>query len=144
MINNLDMFRVNLYGFLAVNEVDGPPEVLANGAQLFYNFLVFVFVVILAYYLTKVIAKKRLQVLNGKNISMLEVISVGVGVSLGIVKVGNKHMLVSISKERVNLLTELDLDDLTFEDASNMPNFQDQFKKLLNGYKGKDDNEENK
>ncbi len=139
MINNLEVLATTL----VVSQVDEPPEVLTNGAQLFYNFLVFAFIIILAYYVTKVIAKKRLQVLNSKNINVLEVISVGVGVSLGIVKVGNKHMLVSISKEKVSLLTELDREDLTLEDINTMPNFQDQFKKLLNGYKGKNDKNDN-
>ncbi len=143
MIKNLEMFRHNLNGFLVTNQVDGPPEVLTNGAQLFYNFLIFIFVIVLAYYLTKIVAKKRLQVLNSKNINLLEVISVGVGVSIGIIKVGNKHMLVSISKEKVNLLTELDSDDLVFDDVSSMSNFQEQFKKLLNNHKGKNDNEKN-
>ncbi len=144
MFNNLEMFRMNLNGFLATSKVDGPPEVLTNGAQLFYNFLIFGFVLVLAYYLTKVVAKKRMQVLNGKNIKILEVISLGVGVSLGIVKVGNKHMLVSIGKEKISLLTELDSEDLTFDDINSIPNFQEQFKKLLNTNKGKKFHEEDK
>ncbi len=144
MINNLEVFRTNLSGFLAASKVDEPPEVLTNGAQLFYNFLIFIFIVLLAYYLTKIIAKKRMQVLNGKNIKLLEMVTVGIGVSLGIVKVGNKHMLVSIGKEQITLLKELDSEDLTFEDIDNIPNFQEQFKKLLNTNKGKKINEENK
>ncbi len=144
MFNNLEMFRTNLNGFLATSKVDGPPEVLTNGAQLFYNFLIFIFVIILAYYLTKVVAHKRMQVLNSKNIKVLEMVSLGVGVSIGIVKVGTKHMLVSVSKEKITLLTELDGEDLTFDDISSMPNFQEQFKKLLNTNKGKKYNEDNK
>ncbi len=143
MINNLEVFRTNLNGFLAASKVDGPPEVLTNGAQLFYNFIIFLIVILLAYYITKIVAKKRLQVLKSKNIKMLEMISVGVGVSLGIVKVGNKYMLISICKERVSLLSELDSEDLVFEDISTMPNFQEQFKKLLNTQKGKKNNDEN-
>ncbi len=144
MFNNLEVYRTHLSGFLATSKVDGPPEVLTNGAQLFYNFLIFVFVLVLAYYLTKVVANKRMQVLNGKNIKMLEMVSLGVGVSLGIVKVGNKHMLISIGKEKISLLTELDSDDLNFDDVSSMPNFQEQFKKLLNTNKGKNYNEKDK
>ncbi len=127
------------YVLVAQNE-DGPPELLTVGGQLFYSFLIFVFVLALAYYLTKVISTKRMQVLNSKNIKVLEVVSLGVGVSMGIVQVGEKYLLVSMSKEKISLITELDSSTLVFnENGSFSYNFSEQFKKLLNKDKGEDE-----
>ncbi len=141
MLNFFAMKIQNLSFVLVAQEENGPPELVTAGGQLFYSFLIFIFVLCLAYYLTKVVSVKRMQVLNTKNIKILEMVSLGVGVSLAIVEIGGKHLLVSISKDKVSLVTELDKDTLIFNEKGNSNyNFSEQFKKLLN--KGKDNDDE--
>lgn len=129
---------------LVVQEDIRPPDAINAGGQLFYTFLIFILVLVLAYYLTKAVSKKRIQVLNTKNIKILELVSVGVGVSMGIIRVSDKYLLVSISKERVSLITELDENSLDFDEKGNPKyDFSVYFKKLMNNNKGIDENGEN-
>ncbi len=140
MLNFFAMKIQNLSFVLVAQEENGPPELLTAGGQLFYTFLIFIFILFLAYYVTKIVATKRMQVLNTKNIKILEMISLGVGVSLAIVEIGGKHLLVSISKDKVSLVTELDKETLVFNENGNLNyNFSEQFKKLLNKGKNNDD-----
>lgn len=143
----LNFFAITTRKFsyvLVAQEEIGPPELLATGGQLFYSFLVFGFVLILAYYLTKIVASKRMQIMNSKNIKVLEMVSMNAGVSLGIVQVGDKYFLVGMGKEKVDLISELEYKDLVFNEKGTLEyNFSEQFKKLLNknNDKGKDDND---
>ncbi len=141
MLNFFAMKIQDLSFVLVAQEENGPPELVTTGGQLFYSILIFAFVLCLAYYITKVVGTKRMQVLNTKNMRIIEMISLGVGVSLAIVEVGGRHLLVSISKERVSLVAELDKETLIFNEKGNSNyNFSEQFKKLLN--KGKDNDDE--
>lgn len=139
----LDYQRLSSHILVAQDQI-GPPDATIAGGQLFYTFLIFVFVLLLAYYLTKIVSKKRMQVLNTKNIKILEMVSVGVGVSLGIIRVSDKYLLVSISKERVSLITELEENSLAFDEKGNPKyDFSEYFKKLMNNNKGIENNGEN-
>ncbi len=113
----LNFFAMKIQDFsfvLVAQEENGPPELVTTGGQLFYSIIIFAFVLFLAYYVTKVVSTKRMQVLNSKNMKILEMISLGVGVSMAIVEIGGRHLLVSISKERISLITELDKETLVF------------------------------
>lgn len=144
MLNIFSSTPVILNSVTGVSDEIASPNLARSGGQLFYSFLVFIFVLFLAYYLTKWVSKKKLHVMNTKNIKILEILSVGVGVSLAIIEVGERCMLVSISKEKVTFVSELDKNSLSFKETGNgennfSQNFNEQLKKLLNKGKKEDD-----
>ena len=75
-----------------------------------------VFVALLAYFATKMIALTRARAGGGrsgagfgyvKNLRVVESIAVGGGVMIQLIKAGEKYLVVGVTRERVNLLSEL-------------------------------------
>ena len=75
-----------------------------------------IFVSLLAYYVLKLMGGARARqfgrVISGRNLQLIDSISVGVGTSIQIVRAGKKYLVISVNKERVTLLTEIE--DLEF------------------------------
>ena len=95
-----------------------PTSFLMAGAQFWFWFRFVgatVFVSLLAYYVLKLMGGARARQFSrasGKNLQLIDSISVGVGTSIQIVKAGEKYLVISVNKERVTLLTEVE--DLEF------------------------------
>ena len=78
-----------------------------------------VFVALLAYYVLKLMGGTRARQfgrIRGRNLQLIDSISVGVGTSIQIVKAGEKYLVISVTKERVTLLTEVE--DLEFAEEA--------------------------
>jgi len=84
--------------------------------------LVFVAVLFLAYYVTRVIGtSKRGGFKRGTNIRMLEGAKAGPQGAVQIVRVGTKYFLLGITKENITFLTEIsesDIDISLYEQAT--------------------------
>ncbi len=141
-IGNVFKLQTNSNYILTTQEKIGAPDSVNYGAQLFYYLLVLGVILVLAYYTTKLISKSKLRGLSSKNINIVEMVSVGVGISLAIVKIGEQFFLVSISKEKINLVSEIDGSQLDFNSREDVQyDFSEYFKKHLKKIKGNDDDE---
>ena len=109
-----------------------PVSILMAGTQFWFWFRFIgatIFVSLLAYYVLRLMGGARVRQFGRTrgNLQLIDSISVGVGTSIQIVKAGEKYLVISVTKERVTLLTELeDLEDLAQEgeqafDASQVP-----------------------
>lgn len=69
-----------------------------------------VFVSLLAYYVLKLMggARARQFKRSSGNLQLIDSISIGIGTSVQIVKAGEKYLVISVTKERVTLLTEVE------------------------------------
>ena len=69
-----------------------------------------VFVSLLAYYVIKLMAGARGRQFKrtSGNLQLIDSISVGLGTSVQIIKAGEKYIVISVSKERVTYLTEVE------------------------------------
>lgn len=121
--------------------------------------LIFVFVIILflAYLTTKIVASASFKKYKNKNMRLLEGMNLGPQKSLQLVKVGNKIILLALSKDGVTkiesfypnelLVSEEEYDNkvVTFQDVFNeMKNGFSSFNKnnkLVSNYEEKNDNE---
>lgn len=81
-----------------------------------YGILYFLFMsaVILgaAYYVTKFLARKGLNMANNKNLKVIETVHLGVDKSLILVKVGEQYLLLGSTQKTITLLTEVNKEEL--------------------------------
>ncbi len=98
--------------------------------QLFAAVLVFIFVLALAYYATRMLAKSRLPK-KGSNFELLDSMPIGQSSALQIVRVGQKVILIGVTKDRITKLD--DLNDIEISrDSLKSPAFMP-FDKYLSG-----------
>ena len=76
-----------------------------------------IFVSLLAYYVIKLMGGARARQFrrSSGNLQLIDSISVGLGTSIQIVKAGEKFLVISVTKERVTLLTEVEKLDIAEE-----------------------------
>ncbi len=89
--------------------------------------LIFIFVLFLAWATTKFIAHAKLG--SSKNIEIKETLPVTQGQYLQIIRIGNKYHLIGLSKNNITYCTELEKEELNFD---NLPiqTFGDYLKKF--------------
>ena len=87
--------------------------------QIFYIVLLVVFVALLAYYSTKLLASARGGRFGGakRNLELLESIGVGTQSTVQIVRAGEKFWLIGVTKEQVTMLAELDREQLVMRET---------------------------
>lgn len=114
-----------------------PMNMVGAIGQLIFLILVFVGVIILAYYSTKWVASAKTARRNG-NLNVIESMSVGHQGAVQIIRVGKKYFLIGITKENVSLLSDIDENDI--EIIENKPqiisaSFDKYFKKYFDKMK---------
>lgn len=98
--------------------------------QLIFLIVVFVFVIVLAYYSTKFIAGAKMKNMCKNNMKIIESISIGFH-NIHIIQVNQQYFLISSSKEGVRMLSEINGDNLIINP------FEKQFKQCINNKKEK-------
>ena len=99
-----------------------PTALLMAGTQFWFWFRFIgatIFVSLLAYYVLKLMGGARARQfgrVSGRNLQLIDSINVGAGTSIQIVRAAEKYLVISVSKERVTLLTEVE--DLEFAEES--------------------------
>ncbi len=117
------------------------PGFLSDIFKLIFLLIVFVLILIASHYFTKWYAKSGIVKSKTSNIKILETFSMGPGKQISIVKIGEKYIAVSITKDRITYLTDIDPDELEF--ASTTPDntaFYDVMDKTMQNFKDKAQN----
>ena len=86
--------------------------------QMFLFLGSLIIVIIAAIYVTRFIATQRFR-LQGKNIRIIESIGMGQNTSLSIIRVGNKNILIGVTKENINHIQTLDEEDIDLSHLQN-------------------------
>lgn len=108
--------------------------------SLFAFVIVFGSILLLAYVTSRFIANKSGTALKGKNISIIETISLGLDSKLHLVKVGDEFMLISVSGKNIQLLTKVNMEGYSEEELSPAGNgfdFKEIFEKYIQNFKGR-------
>lgn len=79
---------------------------------------IFLFVVFLAYYSTKLISRAKGGVRKGSNLTLIEAIGVGLQGTIQLVKAGEKVFLIGVTKDKISLIAEIDPAELIQKDSS--------------------------
>ena len=87
--------------------------------QLIFGLILFVSILYLSYVATKGISKKlSLNGRGGKNLKIIESVSVGRESSMLLVKAGEKILVVGATSHSLTLISELSPDEINEEDVS--------------------------
>jgi flagellar protein FliO/FliZ len=101
------------------------------------------FVAILAYYATKKLAGARSGLgRKGGNLSLIESINIGGQAVVQLVKVGDKFLVVGVTKERVTLLGEVDKEQVVEIEAPVYNPMNTPFGKILSRFTEKNKTED--
>ncbi|WP_053957426.1 flagellar biosynthetic protein FliO [Inediibacterium massiliense] len=75
--------------------------------------LIFCFIIAGAYYVTRLIAKNGTTFLKGRNIKIVEKISLGIDKSIYMLHVGNVYYLIAVTKQNIHVLDKINEDDIS-------------------------------
>ncbi len=94
--------------------------------DLFVLILVFILILVAAYYVTKWVSTSGLKMQKNQNIKILEVFRLNQSKYIYIVELGNKVVALGVSKDHIEYLTDLERDSLEFKKPeSGLMNFKD-------------------
>ena len=102
--------------------------------QVIFLFVLFAIIIAAAYYVTYYVAKLQQKTKVNNNLQIIEAISVGQGKSIQIVRVGNKYVVIGVTKGTIQLLQTLGPDDISYDIGKNKQSVIS-FKEILNKYK---------
>lgn len=95
--------------------------------------IIFVLILVACYYTTKWVAKSDLANRGAKNIAVLETYRIAPGKVIQIVKTGKKYIVIGVSKEHIEMLTELSEDE--YEETKVVTNQDFKFQDVLSKIK---------
>lgn len=103
--------------------------------------LIFVFILILAYFTAKLTAKLQGNPLNKKaNIKVVESFRLGGNKFISIVKIGEEYYALGFGKDEITMIDKLDKDNINISDTSDdEPKFN--FKDVLGRISNKEEND---
>lgn len=103
--------------------------------------LLFLFVVLITWFTTRWIAKiQKGQMAGGENIEIIETQKLTADKYLQIVRAGEKYLLISVGKNDVNFISELNKDELSFiKKEETSLDFSSVLEKVKNLKKNKDE-----
>ncbi len=108
--------------------------------QFFLFIVVLILFLVLFSYLSKFINTARYKSANNSNLRIIETIVVGYQSSLQLVEVGNKMILISVTKDKVNFICEVDSDSINKDNITKAE--INTFKKYLDDFINKKGNSE--
>ena len=102
--------------------------------QLLTISIVFILVLALTYFTTKFVGNYQKTKLAGNNIQVLETFRISNSKYLQIIKIGEKYFAISVCKDTITYLGDLNAEDLVFRNSSNDFKLQN-FKDILDKFK---------
>ena len=106
-------------------------------AQLLTLLIIFIFVLAVTYYVTRLVGNYQKNKLSGSNINILETMRIANNKYIQIVKIGSRVFAIAVAKDTVSYLCELDEDELIYKESSSgkMLINNDNFKEILEKFK---------
>lgn len=109
------MYYYNMYGLL-----EGGIDRFNNSSSnnLFSSIVILVLffgILIAAYYFTRFLGRFQMRQSKQSNMKIVEAIPVGPGKTIQLVKVGEKFVLLGVTKDQITFITEVDEEALNLE-----------------------------
>lgn len=106
--------------------------------------LIFILVLVMAYFASKLAAKYQSNVLNSKsNIRIIESFRLGNNRFIAIVKIGENYYALGLGKDEITMIDRLNPDALKDFEASDSAEKKLNFKEILSQVKNKNTNDNN-
>lgn len=119
-------------------------SIVSSVSQLLTVLLIFIFVLVLTYWTTRLAGNYKRQQMSGKNIQVMETVSISASKYLQIIKVGSKYFVIGVSKDTITYLCEINEEELDFSNNSGAgESFKSILEKLKKSRQVNDSEEEN-
>ena len=118
-----------------------------NGVlELIGMLFIFILILLASYYTSKWIGKANMVTNKDKNITIVETFRLAPSKYIQILKVGKRYLVVGVSKEHIEMLTELNEEDITLnsEGGSEQLPFHEVFQQVKKTWGDKIKKDENK
>lgn len=103
-------------------------------AQILTLIFVFIFVLAITYFTTRIVGGYQKQKLAGSNIKILETLRISNSKYIQIVKIGEKYFAMAVCKDTITYLCELNGEDLIYKSVSDESHLES-FKDILDRFK---------
>lgn len=103
-------------------------------AQILTLIFVFIFVLAITYFTTRIVGGYQKQKLAGSNIKILETLRISNSKYIQIVKIGGKYFAMAVCKDTITYLCELNGEDLIYKSVSDESHLES-FKDILDRFK---------
>ena len=102
-------------------------------SQLFFILIVFVGILILAVYVTKLVGGAKYAHRGDDNLKLMDSIGLGFQNGIHLVKVGKKYVLLGITKDKITFLCELNENEIDNSDISteDKPSFETYLNRIM-------------
>jgi flagellar protein FliO/FliZ len=121
------------------------PDIISTSSNSIWKLLGLILlcavIIVACYYTTRFIGRKSQGIQgggSGKNIRALETFRVTQNKYLQLIKCGDKYLLISVTKDNISLVSEIDGESLLTESASGN---HKSFKEIISSFSGKGKNE---
>lgn len=111
-------------------------SVAKSALELVGMLVVFLLILVAAYYTTKWIGKNEAGFKTNGNLKIIETCRISSNMAIQIVKAGNRYLLIGVSKEQITFLTELSEEELSVTEVH--PEFMTDFHSILDKVTGRD------
>ena len=102
--------------------------IVSSVSQLLTVLFIFIFVLVLTYWTTRFAGNYKKQQMAGRNIQVMETVSISASKYLQIIKIGSKCFVIGVSKDTITYLCEINEEELDF---SNNNGARESFKSIL-------------
>jgi flagellar protein FliO/FliZ len=126
--------------------------ILAIGTSSWDNFLqligvsiLFIFILIITYYTTRLVGGVKMGMTKTSNFKVLETFKVAQNKYLQLIQVGSRYFVIAICKDDIRFLAELNESDIKLPEVSKSQtgNFKEVFHLILKNQKGKNKDDQN-
>lgn len=97
--------------------------------QFLTVFILFVFVLAITYFTTRWVANYEKGKMVCRNIEVIETYKLTANKYVQIIRTGNKYLVIALGKDSVTMLSELNADEIKFEEPKVYPTIN--FKEIL-------------
>ncbi|MGN0151378.1 MAG: flagellar biosynthetic protein FliO [Wujia sp.] len=126
---------------MILNVISGKQGGLNTALSIFSLILIFAFIVALAYFSTKFIARYQNNLLKNKtNVKIIESFRIGTNKFIAIVKIGESYYAIGVGKDEFTMIDKLNPDELTdfSVDSGSTSSKKIDFKEILSQVKNRD------
>lgn len=118
----------------SINPIPQKFSTLDSFMQLIGLIILLVLILLAAYYVSKFFANIKIEQLKDGNIKIIDTCNLAPNKTLQIIQIASKYILISVNKDSINFIMELDEEDITVKDIEhkniNFKEIMEKFKKV--------------
>ena len=99
--------------------------------------LFFLFIIVVTYITTKLIAKKSITYTNSRNIKLVDRIALGMDKSICVINIGNNYYIIAIGKQNIELIDKINKDEINITSNDSALNSYSYLHKKFDAYLNK-------